>query len=131
MTDFTTRTHAAHTVAAMLKEEGTDNPETKTIICLLDQLGITGNDAALTAPLVRALLADDHSDRASATPLTVADVIDILSQWPQHALVRIPDTDGVARTLTDLDIQTAHAAYMTPVLVLNPAMRAPELKPES
>lgn len=121
------RSYAAHKVAAALKKNGVQEPETKLIIDLLGDLGITRNDAAMTVPMVRALLSDDPAVRASTVPMTVANLIEVLSKWPQHATVHVPDGNGGTQALTDLDIQTAHAAFTSPVLVVRPAMRAPEL----
>ena len=126
MMDHATRDTAARTVASWLEGEGDTNPATETIISLLGQLGITGNDAAVTVPLVRALLAPAPLDRASITPMTVADVIATLSHWPQHAVVEVA-TDAGAKTLTDLDVATSHAAFTGPVVVLTPAMPAESL----
>lgn len=77
-------------------------------------------------PLVRALLVDDPLDRASTVPMTVADVIAALSQWPQHAVVEV-NTGAETQTLTDLDVSTSHDAFTSPVVVLTPAMRAESL----
>lgn len=126
MTNRTTRDTAARTVAGWLKGDGDTDPSTSAIVELLGQLGVSGNDAALAAGTVRALLADDPLDRASTVPLTVADVIAALSQWPQHAVVEVKTGEGT-QTLTDLDVSTSHAAFTAPVVVLTPAMRAETL----
>lgn len=121
------RSYAAHKVANALKKNGVQEPETKLIVDLLGDLGITRNDAAMAVPMVRALLSDDPDVRASKVPMTVANLIEVLSKWPQHATVHVPDGSGGTQALTDLDVQTAHAAFTSPVLVVRPAMRAPEL----
>lgn len=126
MTDHATRDTAARTVAGWLEGKGDTNPDTSTIVDLLGQLRVTGNDAAVTVPMVRALLAPEPLDRASTTPMTVADVIATLSHWPQHAVVEVATAAG-AKTLTDLDVATSHAAFTGPVVVLTPAMRAESL----
>lgn len=126
MTNRTTRDTAARTVAGWLKGDGETDPSTRTIIDLLGQLGVSGNDASLAVQTVRALLAPDPLDRASTVPMTVADVIDALSQWPQHAVVEVNIGEG-PQTLTDLDVATSHAAFTSPVVVLTPAMQADSL----
>lgn len=50
------RSYAVHKVANALKKNGVQEPETKLIIDLLGDLGITRNDAAMTVPMVRALM---------------------------------------------------------------------------
>lgn len=122
----TTRDTAARTVAGWLKGDGDTDPATPTIIDLLGQLGVTGNDASLAVPLVRALLVPDPLERAGTVPMTVADVIAALSHWPQHAVVEV-NTGAGPQALTDLDVSTSHAAFTTPVVVLTPAMRAETL----
>lgn len=126
MKDQETRDTAARTVAGWLKGDGETDPPTSAIIDLLGQLHVTGNDASIAVPLVRALLEDDPLERASTVPMTVADVIAALSQWPQHAVVEVKTGEGT-QTLTDLDVSTSHAAFTAPVVVLTPAMRADSL----
>ena len=88
MMDHTTRDTAARTVAGWLKGDGETDPSTPTIIDLLGQLGVSGNDASLAVQTVRALLVPDPLDRASTVPMTVTDVIAALSHWPQHAVLK-------------------------------------------
>lgn len=126
MKDQATRNTAARTVAGWLKGDGETDPSTSAIVELLGQLHVTGNDAALAVPTVRALLTPDPLDRASTVPMTVADVIAALSHWPQHAVVEV-STGESTQTLTDLDVATSHAAFTSPVVVLTPAMQTESL----